>query len=201
MPARRAMRSIWTLADVTAQFIERRVGRAAGHGDGAGSSGADNGRQRSTAPDVDAAANWDRWRTARMAIVGFTMSGPLTHFWYALLDKCIPGRPTARRVAVKVLLDQFAFAPALVSAYFVALTYMEGGNADRAVAKIRRPVRCGTGRAATTDARRARTVTCGRPFVQGWSFGRLRTSSSLAPCHSTTALLRPALSATVGTPS
>ncbi|ELT94432.1 hypothetical protein CAPTEDRAFT_146770 [Capitella teleta] len=66
----------------------------------------------------------DLARTGRMALVGLA-SGPLTHGWYSLVDKMIPG-VTGSTVLRKILLDQCLASPFFTCYFFTVIGSLEG---------------------------------------------------------------------------
>lgn len=66
---------------------------------------------------------WDRTRTLRMGISGFTV-GIVCHFWYQYLDYMYPKR-TIKAVIHKILLDQFICSPFYISVFFLTMGLLE----------------------------------------------------------------------------
>lgn len=66
---------------------------------------------------------WDRTRTLRMGISGFTV-GIVCHFWYQYLDYIYPKR-TIKAVIHKILLDQFICSPFYISVFFLTMGLLE----------------------------------------------------------------------------
>ena len=64
---------------------------------------------------ADLAADWKR--TGRMASVGAPI-GALSHYWYIMLDRVLPGI-TRRAVVRKVMADQCIFGPICLSIFFI----------------------------------------------------------------------------------
>jgi len=63
---------------------------------------------------------WDRWdvpRTGRFLVLGAALIAPMIHYWYGLLATTISPGTHAKSVARRVLLDQFAFAPFMMSSW------------------------------------------------------------------------------------
>jgi len=58
-------------------------------------------------------------RTLTLAAVGFVYSGPVNHFWFAALEKCVRLRHNIGSVVVKLLCDQIMFVPVAISGYMV----------------------------------------------------------------------------------
>lgn len=86
----------------------------------------------------------DLHRTAQVAVTGLVWSGPITHFWYALLENIYAflsqllniQHPVAG-LCVKLLLDAILFSPTVVAGYFIVRTILEGGNWPQAKDKLR----------------------------------------------------------------
>ncbi|EDW79347.1 uncharacterized protein Dwil_GK19153 [Drosophila willistoni] len=72
------------------------------------------------------ADKWDRTRTVRMGISGFTV-GFVCHFWYKYLDYVYPKR-TIGVVVRKILLDQFVCSPFFLVVFFVTMGVLEKKN-------------------------------------------------------------------------
>lgn len=66
---------------------------------------------------------WDRTRTVRMGISGFTV-GIVCHFWYQYLDYIYPKR-TIKAVIHKILLDQFICSPFYIGVFFLTMGLLE----------------------------------------------------------------------------
>ena len=59
----------------------------------------------------------------KMSICG-AISGPVSHFWYEILDKRLPGKG-ATVVAQKVLIDQLFFTPIYICLYLGVVKLFE----------------------------------------------------------------------------
>ncbi|XP_017841540.2 mpv17-like protein 2 [Drosophila busckii] len=66
---------------------------------------------------------WDRTRTLRMGISGFTV-GIVCHYWYQYLDYYYPKR-TLGVVVRKILLDQLICSPFYISVFFLTMGVLE----------------------------------------------------------------------------
>jgi protein Mpv17 len=76
------------------------------------------GRKRKKAVDR-LATDWKR--SGRMGSVGAPI-GVLSHYWYTMLDRVLPGI-TRRAVVRKVMADQCIFGPICLSTFFVGKLY------------------------------------------------------------------------------
>jgi len=76
-------------------------------------------------------------RTARMATVGFVLSGPMLHVWYKVLDRMVPG---TGKVAVikKIAADQLLYTPVSLAAFLGLLNALEGKSVADLKAKMKR---------------------------------------------------------------
>jgi protein Mpv17 len=79
------------------------------------------GRKRKKAVDR-LATDWKR--SGRMGSVGAPI-GVLSHYWYTMLDRVLPGI-TRRAVVRKVMADQCIFGPICLSTFFVGMGVLEG---------------------------------------------------------------------------
>jgi protein Mpv17 len=77
----------------------------------------------------------DSNRTLQVAITGFIWSGPVTHFWYGLLERIYAYvaqlfsiQSPAVALCVKLLLDAILFSPTVVTGYFIVRSFLEGGD-------------------------------------------------------------------------
>lgn len=71
------------------------------------------------------------------AIYGVAVSGPLPHYFYALLEKLVP--PTAPFVTLKrLLLDRLGFAPVMTALFFVVTKRLQGESAENVRAFLRK---------------------------------------------------------------
>ncbi|XP_011369674.1 peroxisomal membrane protein 2 isoform X2 [Pteropus vampyrus] len=62
----------------------------------------------------------------RYAIFGFFFTGPLSHYFYLLMERWIP--PEVPLAAVKrLLLERLLFAPAFLCLFFVVMNFLEVG--------------------------------------------------------------------------
>lgn len=102
------------LADVLAQTIEMVS---------ACMSQRSSGTDREFGPSVN--RSLDLARIARFGVFGMALAGPLSHFWYAVLDKSIRlAGPTG--VVLKTTFDQLCFSPFMLASFFASMPLMEG---------------------------------------------------------------------------
>ncbi|XP_030373340.1 mpv17-like protein 2 [Scaptodrosophila lebanonensis] len=78
---------------------------------------------------------WDRTRTIRMGISGFTV-GIVCHYWYQYLDQFYPKR-TLRAVVHKILLDQFICSPFYITVFFITMGVLEDKTWEEMKEEIR----------------------------------------------------------------
>ncbi|KAG9276582.1 mpv17-like protein [Astyanax mexicanus] len=67
----------------------------------------------------------DLAQTARVALVGFFFHSNFNYHWLRALERMFPGGG-AKRISLKVLLDQLIAAPATISAFYIGLSTLEG---------------------------------------------------------------------------
>ncbi|XP_040843111.1 peroxisomal membrane protein 2 [Ochotona curzoniae] len=80
--------------------------------------------------------NLDVTRPLRYAAYGFFFTGPVSHFFYLLMDTWIP--PESHLAGVKrLLLDRLLFAPAFLLSFFLIMNFLEGKSMSTFVAKMR----------------------------------------------------------------
>lgn len=98
------------------------------------SAGLDDWATNSTAESVFPKHDWER--TLHVGITGFTFSGPITHFWYQLLERFVAllgvencsdeGVGAATTVLLcKLVLDALVFSPLAVAGYFCWRSVLE----------------------------------------------------------------------------
>jgi len=81
--------------------------------------------------------NYNYARTARMACVGFILSGPMLHQWYKVLDRMVPG--TGKAVVIKkIAADQLIYTPISLVAFLGILNVLEGKSLPDLEAKMKR---------------------------------------------------------------
>ncbi|KAL5487348.1 hypothetical protein EMCRGX_G019937 [Ephydatia muelleri] len=73
-------------------------------------------------------------RTGRMAALGLCM-GPVTHYWYLILDVALPGTKGAT-VVKKVLANQLLMAPTNYCIFFTGMALLEGHTVHAAVEEL-----------------------------------------------------------------
>ncbi len=78
---------------------------------------------------TNAQLTFDARQTATLASVGLLYSGPINHFWYAMLEKLVSVKGPPGVVA-KLAIDQIVFTPIAISGYFVVRGLLEGSSLD-----------------------------------------------------------------------
>lgn len=78
---------------------------------------------------------YDWTRTRNMAVVGL-LQGPFHHYFYAILEKLVPGRGTAS-IMKKTLLDQTIASPTCLGIFFFGLGVMEHRNLQDINSEVR----------------------------------------------------------------
>ncbi|CAM8880364.1 unnamed protein product [Rhodiola kirilowii] len=75
---------------------------------------------------IDQVPSLDLKRTFVFSFLGMALVGPTLHFWYLYLSKLVtvPGVPGT---LLRLLLDQFVFAPTFIGVFITALVTLEGG--------------------------------------------------------------------------
>jgi len=101
--------------------------------EGSSSPGDESGGPRSRS----GRANNDWRRTGHVAVTGFTMSGPISHGWYALLEAVVSIQDRRLGVAARMVLDAFVFSPVTVAAYFIWRAVLEGEGPGGIATKLR----------------------------------------------------------------
>ncbi|XP_053394663.1 mpv17-like protein 2 [Mercenaria mercenaria] len=74
-------------------------------------------------------------RTGRMCTMGL-LFGPVTHVWYKILDRYLPGT-VLRTVASKILADQVVAGPFFCSAFFMGMTLLEGKSSREGMEEVK----------------------------------------------------------------
>ncbi|KAI8972040.1 sym-1 [Mycotypha africana] len=68
----------------------------------------------------------DHFRTLRMGIFGGIFAGPVLSNWYRFVENKVNINQPFQRLATKVALDQFVFAPFFIAAFFTTQGLFEG---------------------------------------------------------------------------
>ncbi|KGB75383.2 protein SYM1 [Cryptococcus deuterogattii R265] len=79
-------------------------------------------------------ADHDLPRTARIVTWGGLIFAPTVNLWFRTLER-IPIRSRWPATFTRVGLDQFGFAPVVLSGFFTAMTFMEGKDFNAAKTK------------------------------------------------------------------
>ncbi|KAK0594835.1 hypothetical protein LWI29_001079 [Acer saccharum] len=74
---------------------------------------------------IDQAPSLDVKRTFVFTLLGLVLVGPTLHFWYLHLSKLVP-LPGVSGTLVRLLLDQFLFAPTFIGVFLSTLVTLEG---------------------------------------------------------------------------
>ncbi|CAO2822373.1 unnamed protein product [Amaranthus hypochondriacus] len=83
---------------------------------------------------IDKVPSLDYKRTFMFTFLGFALVGPTLHYWYLYLSKLIT-IPGASGAFLRLLLDQFIFAPIFIGTFLSALMTLEG-RASQIVPKL-----------------------------------------------------------------
>jgi hypothetical protein len=96
-------------------------------------------RQDASVDDHTSNLNWQR--TFHVGVTGLTFSGPISHYWYGLLERLvhmINATLTSHvqlndmtDLALKLLLDAVLFSPVAVAGYFLWRSVLERSNIRR----------------------------------------------------------------------
>jgi protein Mpv17 len=86
----------------------------------------------------------DSTRILQVAITGFVWSGPITHVWYAMLERIyavlsrlLHIQNAGLGLVIKLFLDAMLFSPTVVAGYFCVRSVLEGHGLDGAREKLR----------------------------------------------------------------
>jgi len=123
---------LWSIGDVIAQFMERRLQRKQTH------------LPLTQSPDptdsnYGSPINWrfSYLRTLRLAAFACFVFAPITKAWFELLVRMFPGDGGAVAIP-RMVADQLLYAPCVISAVFMWTGLLEsGGSLSFAVAKLR----------------------------------------------------------------
>lgn len=74
---------------------------------------------------IDQVPSLDLKRTSIFTLLGLVLVGPTLHFWYLYLSKLIT-KPGASGALLRLLLDQFLFAPTFIGVFLSTLVTLEG---------------------------------------------------------------------------
>lgn len=75
-------------------------------------------------------ADIDYLRVLHVAITGFVWSGPISHHWYATLEKIVKIKNPVGGLVARIVLDALIFSPLTVSGYFSVRSILEGSGVD-----------------------------------------------------------------------
>ncbi|XP_010420790.1 PREDICTED: protein sym-1 [Camelina sativa] len=74
---------------------------------------------------IDKTSSLDKKRTLTFTVLGLGLVGPALHFWYLYLSKVVTASGLSGAV-IRLLLDQFVFAPIFVGVFLSAVVTLEG---------------------------------------------------------------------------
>ncbi|XP_018604469.1 peroxisomal membrane protein 2 isoform X1 [Scleropages formosus] len=78
----------------------------------------------------------DTFGIARFAVYGVCVTGPISHYFYQLLELLVPSSAPCCMVK-RLLLDRLVFAPAFLLLFFVVMNILEGNKWPALQAKLR----------------------------------------------------------------
>lgn len=78
---------------------------------------------------IDKVQSLDYKRTFMFTFLGLVLVGPTLHFWYLYLSKLVT-LPGAGGALLRLLLDQFLFAPVFIGVFLSSLVALEGRPAE-----------------------------------------------------------------------
>lgn len=78
---------------------------------------------------IDKVPSFDYKRTFMFTFLGLVLVGPTLHFWYLYLSKLVT-LPGASGAFLRLLLDQFLFAPMFIGVFLSSLVALEGRPAE-----------------------------------------------------------------------
>ncbi|KAL3628977.1 hypothetical protein CASFOL_028023 [Castilleja foliolosa] len=83
---------------------------------------------------IDQVPSLDLKRTFRFTLLGLVLVGPTLHFWYLYLSKLVT-TPGASGALLRLILDQFIFAPIFIGTFLSSLLTLEG-RPSQAIPKL-----------------------------------------------------------------
>ena len=78
----------------------------------------------------------DWQRSSHVAITGLTLSGPISHAWYNILERMVTIRHRYLGIAARMVLDAALFSPVAVACYFTWRSALEGKDIEGILAKL-----------------------------------------------------------------
>ena len=69
-------------------------------------------------------------RTFHVGVTGLTLTGPLGHCWYNLLEAIVRVRHRFLGLVIRMILDAFVYSPVAVAGYFTWRVVLDGGGLD-----------------------------------------------------------------------
>ena len=76
-------------------------------------------------------------RTRHVAITGLVWGGPLSHFWFALLEHIVTTPNKVVGLFIRILLDAIVFNPFAISGYLTIRSILERKNRAQIIQKLR----------------------------------------------------------------
>ncbi|KAL4636115.1 peroxisomal membrane protein 2 isoform X1 [Arapaima gigas] len=92
--------------------------------------------RRAKAQRGSAAKDIDALGIARFASYGFCVTGPVSHYFYQLLELLVPSS-VPYCMAKRLLLDRLVFAPAFLLLFYVVMNVLEGNKLPALQDKLR----------------------------------------------------------------
>lgn len=65
-------------------------------------------------------------RSSHIMLTGFAYSGPMSHYWFALLERIVTIEDPILGLIFRLTLDALVFSPCTVAGYFAVRTLLEG---------------------------------------------------------------------------
>lgn len=95
-------------------------------------------------PVEDRPSKLDTTRVLHVAITGSLWSGPITHYWYIVLEKMYSAIAKAFNIhspavglIVKLILDSTIFSTVTITGYFIVRSFLEGTGIEGATKKLK----------------------------------------------------------------
>jgi hypothetical protein len=95
-------------------------------------------RVESKIANDDTCHRHDWIRTSHILTTGFVYSGPISHYWFALLERIVKFQNPVLGLAGRLLLDALLFSPFTIAGYFTIRTLLEGKGYDAIRLKLQR---------------------------------------------------------------
>eukprot|EP00536_Pseudo-nitzschia_multiseries_P006531 jgi/Psemu1/193251/e_gw1.139.28.1 len=95
-------------------------------------------------PEEERPSKLDSTRILHVAITGSLWSGPITHYWYIVLEKMYGAIAKAANIqdpvvglVIRLILDSTIFSSVTISGYFTVRSFLEGTGLKGASEKVR----------------------------------------------------------------